>query len=89
MTQAFYKVRPTQNTPYRQLSLTHTDNHWQVRLTGGEKWGKAEELKIILVKSFDEGLVPYDKLFIDLTNEGWKPYSPQQSWVAQDRIGLS
>jgi hypothetical protein len=82
MMQAFYKVKPTQDTPYRQLSLLHTDEGWRVRLAGGTKWGRehAEELKVIAVESFDDGLTPYDKLFTELTKEGWKPYSPQQSW---------
>ena len=82
MMQAFYKVKPKQDTPYRQLSLSHTNGGWQVRLAGGMKWGRehAEELKVVPVESFDEGQASYDKLFIKLVGEGWKPYSPQRAW---------
>jgi hypothetical protein len=81
MMQAFYKTKPTQDTPYRQLSLRR-ENGWRVRLTGGNKWGRehAEELKVIPVQTFDEAKEVYDKMFIDLQDEGWKPYSPYEIW---------
>jgi hypothetical protein len=43
--QPSYKTKPTQDTPYRQLSLIHNGS-WHVSLKGGTEWGRAnaEEL---------------------------------------------
>ena len=83
MHQAFYKSKPTRDTPYRQLSLTTDDvGAWRVQMTGGARWG-AEHKQIIAtipVEDFDDGLPQYDRLYLDLTREGWRPYAPQQSW---------
>jgi hypothetical protein len=81
MMNAFYKVKPVQDTPYRQLSISYKDG-WKLRLTGGTKWGRedSQELKSIPAQSFDEAKELYDKMFIELQEEGWKAYSPQESW---------
>jgi hypothetical protein len=82
MIQAFYKTKPQQDTPYRQLSLSHKDG-WQVRLTGGTKWGRenAEELKVISAKSFDEAQQLYDEMFRQLQDQGWRAYTPYETWL--------
>jgi hypothetical protein len=81
MIQAFYKTKPQQDTPYRQLSLTH-ENGWRVCLSTGKKWGRenAQELKVTLAASFDEANLLYDTLFEELQNEGWKAYTPHEIW---------
>jgi hypothetical protein len=82
MTTAFYKQSPTVDTPYRQLTLENTKGHWQVRLTGGVKWGREhrQELRLIPAKSFEDAKQSYDKAFGELQKEGWRPYTPQQQW---------
>lgn len=81
MMTAFYKQKPTIDTPYRQLLLEH-EGRWQVRLLGGTKWGRqhTEELKLIPAKSFDEAKEFYDKVFRELQDDGWKPYNPFIPW---------
>lgn len=81
MMQAFYKEKPIQDTPYRQLSRMNEDG-WQVRLFGGTRWGRdhAEELEVVPVPSFHKGKVLYDKKFRELQNDGWRPYSPNEIW---------
>jgi hypothetical protein len=81
MIQAFYKSKPEQDTPYRQLSVSHTDG-WRVRLITGMKWGRedAEELKVINAESFDAAHRIFDRLYKELQAEGWRPYSPYEPW---------
>ena len=81
MMQAFYKTKPTQDTPYRQLNLRCEDG-WLLQLIGGTKWGReyAKVLKSGSVQNFDEGRVLYDREFIKLQEEGWKTYSPHEPW---------
>lgn len=81
MIQAFYQSKPQQDTPYRQLSLSHK-NGWHVRLVAGEKWGpdNATELQRLPAKSFEEAKDIYDRLFTQLHDEGWKAYSPYEIW---------
>lgn len=81
MITVFYKQKPTVDTPYRQLMLEHKPA-WRVRLLGGTKWGpeNVQELKVISAKSFDDGKELYDKVFGELQDEGWKPYSPYVPW---------
>jgi hypothetical protein len=81
MIQSFYQKRPTVDTPYRELVLEHK-NEWQVRLLGGTKWGRenAEELRVVRIQDFDTGVLEYNKMFSELREQGWKPYSPQVAW---------
>ena len=81
MIQAFYKTKPVQDTPYRQLSLTHKDG-WRVRLAGGTKWGRenANELRSESAQTFEEAKELYDKMFKELEQEGWRAYSPYEIW---------
>jgi hypothetical protein len=81
MMNAFYKEKPVQDTPYRQLSIGHKGG-WIVRLAGGTKWGRenTRELKVVSAKSFDEAKELYDKMFKELQDEGWKAYSPYEPW---------
>jgi hypothetical protein len=87
MLHAFYQTKPVQDTPYRQLSLMHQedDNKWHVRMTGGTKWGiPGREDRTILedipVESFDAGKPVYDRLFSELEEKGWRPYTPYETW---------
>ena len=72
MQQAFYKTNPTQDTPYRQLSLEYASDDWRVRLTGATMWGRehAEELRVEVAQSFEAAKTLYDKRFIQLTAGG-------------------
>ena len=83
MHQAFFKSKPTRDTPYRQLSLTTDDaGNWRVQLTGGTNWG-AEHKQVFStfsVADFDDGVPVYDRLYLEITREGWRPYIPQQTW---------
>jgi hypothetical protein len=83
MMNAFYKAKPTVDTPYRQLVLEYDEKgSWQVRLIGGTKWGRenAQDLKVTPAKSFDDGMDSYNKMFRQLQEEGWKPYNPFIPW---------
>lgn len=83
MIQAFYQVKPERDTPYRELLLKHDDEKgWLVILLGGEKWGKdnANALAEVSVRDFDEGKAEYDKVFRQLSESGWRPYSPYEMW---------
>lgn len=82
MMNAFYKQKPIIDTPCRQLIAHINNGGWEVRLRGGTKWGAehTEEMKILPVKSFEEASEVYDKEYKQLEAEGWKPYSPQQTW---------
>lgn len=81
MIQAFYKAKPEQDTPYRQLSIVHEDG-WQPRLTAGTKWGReyARQLKVLPAASFDEAKNLFDQMFQDLRTDGWRPYTFWEIW---------
>ena len=36
----------------------------------------AEELRVEIAQSFEAAKTLYDKRFIELTDDGWRPYSP-------------
>jgi hypothetical protein len=79
MHNAFYKTEPRLDTPYRQLSLDNDSGKgWYFRLIAGEKAGRefAQELSSTRVETFDEGREIYDKMYLQLEQEGWKVYSP-------------
>ena len=80
--QAFYKSKPVQDTPYRSLYLHHKDGSWQVRLSGDTKWGRenAQEIELQTAPDFDKAKEIFDGRFSELQEEGWKAYSPQESW---------
>jgi hypothetical protein len=77
MQTAFYKQKPGLNIPYRQLTLENDSKGWQVRLIEGEKAGRefARDISITPVKTVDEGIEVYNKMFQQLLTEGWKPYT--------------
>lgn len=77
---SFYKQKPNVDTPYRKLVLEQSRG-WQVRLSGGTKWGEhAEELKVILAKSFEEAVESFNRVYAEVQAEGWKAYSPYEPW---------
>ena len=80
MLQSFFKQKPTGDTPYRELVIER--NPWRVRLSGGTVWGQgySKEIKVIQAKSFNDAKDAFDKLFRELQDEGWKPYSPCEPW---------
>ncbi len=82
MMDAFYKINPTFDTPYRQLTLERDNKGWQVRLIGGTKWGRenAQDLEKVHVPTFDSGHEIYHKMCFELQSEGWKVYTPQTRW---------
>ena len=86
MIQAFYQTKPVQDTPYRQLSLMADNNgQWRVKVSGGTKWGipgreDREILHDIPVAGFDEGIPVYNRLFNELEEQRWRPYTPQETW---------
>jgi hypothetical protein len=83
MIQAFYQVKPERDTPYRELVLKHDEpKGWRVLLLGGESWGKQASSPIseVAVRDFSEGKTEFDKLFAQLTDTGWRPYSPYEMW---------
>ncbi len=83
MMNAFYKRKPTEDTPYRQLVLEHDKRgRWQVRLIGGTKWGRenAQDLQVTPAKDFDDGMKSYNEIFHQLQLDGWRPYSPFIPW---------
>ena len=51
-------------------------------LTTGQKWGRehAQELKVTPAATFDAAHLLYDKLFKELEDEGWKAYTPHETW---------
>jgi hypothetical protein len=77
MQTAFYRQKPGLNTPYRQLTFENGPRGWQVRLIEGEKAGRefARDISITPVKTVDEGIEVYNKMFQQLQTEGWKPSS--------------
>jgi len=81
MITAFYKQKPTMDTPYRELVIQHK-NGWRVRLSGGTKWGRenAKELKVVPARDFEDAKAVFDKIFAELQEEGWKAYSPYEPW---------
>jgi hypothetical protein len=82
MLAAFYKQKPTSDSPYRQLTILAYEGSWRVRLSGGTRWRlrQSEELKVIPAKSFDEAQKLYDMTYRQLQDEGWKPYSSFEPW---------
>jgi hypothetical protein len=58
------------------LVLEH-DDEWHVLLLGGTKWGTKERntLETVPVKDFDEGKEVYDKMFVELREDGWRSNS--------------
>jgi hypothetical protein len=81
---AFYKQKPTPDTPYRQLVLEQDNSGtgWQVRLLGGTKWGHENQLLLekSLARDFTEAEEIYRTKFGELHDAGWKAYSPYISW---------
>ena len=79
---AFYKQKPTSDSPYRQLTILAYEGGWRVRLSGGEQWRpkKTEELRMIPAKSFDDAQKLFDTAYHQLQDEGWKPYSSFEPW---------
>jgi hypothetical protein len=82
MLAAFYKQKPTSDSPYRQLAILAYEGGWRVRLSGGTHWRpkRSEELRVIPAKSFDEAQKLYDATYRQLQDEGWKPYSSSEPW---------
>ena len=84
MIQAFYMSKPEKDTPYRELVLEYDDSiGWHVFHLGGTKWGRESRnppLDEVLVKDFEEGKVVYDKMFAELCDSGWRPYTPYETW---------
>jgi len=82
MIQAFYKTKPEQDTPHRQLSGVHDDDDWKVRLVAGTKWGRddAQELSVTPAPSFEEAKRVFDQLFEQLQSDGWRAYTPWEIW---------
>jgi len=82
MMAAFYKQEPTNDSPYRQLIILAYEGGWQVRLSGGTQWRpkQSKEFKVILAKSFDDAQKLYDTAYLQLQDEGWKPYSSFEPW---------
>jgi hypothetical protein len=79
---AFYKQKPTSDSPYRQLMILVYEGGWRVRLSGGGQWRpkQSEELKVIPAKSFDDAQTLFDTAYQQLQDEGWKPYSSFEPW---------
>lgn len=81
MLQAFYQTEtPDRDTPYRTLRLMHdVEKGWLVVQRSGTEWGpgKGKVESETLVKDWDEGKVVYDRLFRELMEAGWMPYTPQ------------
>jgi hypothetical protein len=77
MMAAFYKQKPTSDSPYRQLIILARGGGWLVRLSGGTHWlpKQSEELKLIPARSYDDAQKLYDTAYRQLQDEGWKPYS--------------
>ena len=83
MIQAFYQSKPVQDTPYRELLLEHEDGKgWHVLLLGGTKWGakNASTISDILVADFEKAKVEYDRIFEELHDSCWRPYTPYETW---------
>ena len=81
---AFYKQKPTIDTPYRRLFFEQNDTGtgWQVRLLGGMKWGHENEtlLERFSAVEFAEAEEIYSKKFRELHEAGWTAYSPYILW---------
>ncbi len=84
MLSVFYQRKPEHDTPYRTLRLWRDpEKGFCVRLTGGTKFepdGDSEVLKEELVKDWNAGKIVFDKLFAEVTADGWRLYSPQEDW---------
>jgi hypothetical protein len=81
MIQSFYQKKPVQDTPYRELRLFN-EGGWHVLLLGGTTWGAKNTSAIsdITVTDFDEGKLVYDRIYGELSNSGWRPYTPYETW---------
>jgi hypothetical protein len=81
---AFYKQKPTVDTPYRRYSLSRTKRGrgWQVRLLGGIKWEHENEalLEKFSAVEFAEAEEIYGKKFRELHEAEWTACSPYISW---------
>ena len=79
---AFYKQKPTSDSPYRELTILAYEGGWRVRLSGAEQWRpkQSEELKVISAESFDDAQKLFDTAYQQLQDEGWKPYSSFEPW---------
>jgi len=82
MLAAFYKQKPTSDSPYRQLMILAHEGGWRVRLSGGTQWRPKQSgvLKAIHAKSFEEAQKLYDTAYRQLQDEGWKPYRSFEPW---------
>jgi hypothetical protein len=82
MLAAFYKQKPSSDSPYRQLIIFPNEGGWGVRLSGGTSWRpkQSEELKVFSAKNVDEAQKLYDTAYRKLQDEGWKPYSSFEPW---------
>lgn len=82
MIAAFYKQKPTSDSPYRQLMILVHEGGWRVRLSGGARWHpkQSEELQVIPDKSFDDAQQLFDMAYRKLQDEGWKPYDSVEPW---------
>jgi hypothetical protein len=82
MIATFYKQKPTSDSPYRRLMILPHEGKWHVRLLGGTQWHpkQSDEMKVIPAKSFDEAQKLYDRVYRQLQDEGWKPYSSSEPW---------
>jgi hypothetical protein len=82
MVAAFYMQKPTSDSPYRQLIILPYKRGWRVRLSGGKQWRPkhSEELKVIQADTLADAQKLYDKVYRQLQDEGWKPYSSFEPW---------
>jgi hypothetical protein len=63
--------------------LKHEDGKgWHFLLLGGTEWGAegASVVSDVPVTDFDEGKVVYDRIFVELRDSGWRPYTPYETW---------
>jgi hypothetical protein len=80
MFQAFYNSTPKPYAPYRELVFKRFgDDGWCVRIYSGLLYddSSSEVTKEVPVKSFDDGMSEFDRLFKELSDEGWSPYDPR------------
>jgi hypothetical protein len=83
MIQAFYQSKPVQDTPYRELVLAYEKKvGWHVLLLGGTKWAAKKDSVIsgTAVADFGERKAVYDRIFGELCDSDWRPYTPYETW---------
>jgi hypothetical protein len=83
MIQAFYQSTPKRDTPYKRLEVKDDrERGWLVRLSSGVEWGRENSTveSETPVKDIDEGKTVFDRLFLELMQAGWHPYSPQEDF---------